>query len=245
MSTSLDLLTHCVNSYDVAYCCVESYAGYLMSVLRDRKKAALRATIVRSAVDLFVERGYDAVGMEEIAYASMCSRSTLNRYFGTKEDVLFPAVPEVIAGLRGALDSAVSTDDRWSAARRVVTTQLQRFFDNFEPDMRVAIMRLWFNEPVPRRRYLEIAHEWEGILKEYFAAGLPDDPATRFYTQVHASAIVSALRAVLNAAIESGDDIGTLADEAFGMLEKGLPTVPKPKRRKPTAGGRRPRSAAG
>jgi AcrR family transcriptional regulator len=206
-----------------------------MSALRERKKAALRATIVRSAVELFVERGYDSVGMEEIAYASMCSRSTLNRYFGTKEDVLFPAVPEVIEGLRSGLDNTTPSDDRWSAARQAVTTQLGRFFDNFEPDLRVDIMRLWFNEPVPRRRYLEIAHEWEEILKGYFAAGMPDDPATHLYTQVLASAMASALRAVLHAAIETGDDISTLADAAFGMLETGLPTAPKFHQRKKVA----------
>src|SRR5262245_14761241 len=128
-----------------------------MSALRERKKAALRATIVRAAVELFVERGYDAVGMEEIAHASMCSRSTLNRYFGTKEDVLFAAVPDVIAGLRDALDNAAPTDDRWDFARHTVTTQLGRFVDNVDPDLRPTIMRLWFNEPALRRRYLEIA----------------------------------------------------------------------------------------
>jgi AcrR family transcriptional regulator len=197
-----------------------------MSALRERKKAALRATIVRAAVELFVQRGYDAVGMEEIANASMCSRSTLNRYFGTKEDVLFPAVPDVIAGLRDALVNAPPTDDRWRFARRAVTTQLERFVDNVDPDLRATIMRLWFNEPGPRGRYLEVAHEWEGILKRYFAAGLPDDPDTHLHTQVHAAAMVSALRAVLHTAIESGDDIGTLADTAFGMLEQGLPTTP-------------------
>jgi AcrR family transcriptional regulator len=209
--------------------------GYLMSALRERKKAALRATIVRSAVGLFVERGYDAVGMEEIAHASMCSRSTLNRYFGTKEDVLFPAVPEVIAGLRDALDTAAPTDDRWLFARHAVTTQLGRFFDNVDPDLRATIMRLWFNEPALRRRYLEVAHEWENILKRFFATDLPDDPAAHLETQVLASAMVSALRAVLHTSIESGEDIGTLADAAFGMLERGLPTTPKWRRAKRAA----------
>jgi AcrR family transcriptional regulator len=203
-----------------------------MSALRERKKAALRATIVRSAVELFVQRGYDSVGMEEIACASMCSRSTLNRYFGTKEDVLFPAVPEVVQGLRRELESVAAADDRWTAARQAVTTQLSQFFENFEPDLRTTIMRLWFAEPAPRRRYLEIAYEWEEILKDYFAAGLPDDPTNHLQTQVLASAMVSALRAVLHAAIETGDDIGALADAAFGMLETGLPTAPKFKRRR-------------
>jgi AcrR family transcriptional regulator len=202
-----------------------------MSALRERKKAALSATIVRSAVELFEQRGYDSVGMEEIAYASMCSRSTLNRYFGTKEDVLFPAVPEVVDGLRHALDGAPRKGDRWAIARAAVTAQLEQFFENFEPDLRVPIMRLWFTEAVPRRRYLEIAHEWEEILKGYFAAGLPNNANTHLRTQVLASAMASALRAVLHAAIETGDDVASLADAAFGMLEAGLPGAPAPRRR--------------
>ena len=44
--------------------------------------------------------------------------------------------------------------------------------------------------------------------------------------------MVSALRAVLHAAIETGDDITTLADAAFGMLEAGLPAALVPTRRK-------------
>ena len=203
-----------------------------MSSLRERKRAALRATIVRSAVELFAQRGYDAVGMEDIAHASMCSRSTLNRYFGAKEDVLFPAVPEVIAGLRDRLDEAGTPMDRWATARRAVTTQLSHFFENFEPDLRFTIMQLWFTESALRRKYLEIAYEWEQILKGYFATGLADDPTTHLRTQVLASAMVSALRAVLHAAIETEDDIATLADEAFGMLEAGLPSIPKANRRR-------------
>ena len=202
-----------------------------MSALRERKKAALRATIVRSAVELFTERGYDAVGMEDIAHASMCSRSTLNRYFGAKEDVLFPAVPEVIAGLRDRLAETGTTGDRWATARLVVTAQLGQFFENFESDLRVTIMRLWFTETALRRRYLEVAYEWEQILRAYFAAGSADNPISHLRTDVLASSMVSALRAVLHAAIETGDDIAKLADVAFGMLEAGLPSTPKARRR--------------
>lgn len=122
-----------------------------MSALRERKKAALRATIVRSAVELFVQRGCDAVGMEGIAHASMCSHSTLNRYFGTKEDVLFPAVPKSSRGCGGRWTMPPGRGDRWTIARAAVTTQLGQFFENFGPDLRVTIMRLWFTESGPRR----------------------------------------------------------------------------------------------
>jgi AcrR family transcriptional regulator len=192
-----------------------------MTDLRARKKAALSATIVRRAVELFVDRGYEAVGAEEIAAASMCSRSTLNRYFGTKEDILFGAAPEVVAGLREALDAAPATGDRWQLARAAVIFQLERFFDTFEPDLRATCTRLWFTEPALRRRYLEIAHEFEDILKQYFAQGLPDDPVAHLRVQVQASCMVSALRAVLHATIESGYPVKILADIAFSMVESG------------------------
>jgi AcrR family transcriptional regulator len=193
-----------------------------MADLRERKKAALRTTIVRCAVELFVARGYEAVGVEEIANASMCSRSTFNRYFGSKDDVLFPGAPEVVEGLRRALSGAAATDDPWVVARAAVVTQLGRFFDTFDPDLRVTCMRLWFTEPAPRRRYLEIAYEFEEILKGYFATGLPGDTETHLRVQVLAAAMVSALRAVLHATIESGEELNALADTAFGMLEAGV-----------------------
>ena len=193
--------------------------------LRTRKKAALRATIVRCAIGLFVERGYESVVVEEIVDAAMCSRSTFNRYFGSKEDVLFPGAPEVVSGLHDALSSASATTDRWSTARAAVTAQLRSFFDTFDPDLRVTCMRLWFTEAAPRRRYLEIAYEFEKILNGYFAAGLPDNAETLLRVQVLASAMVSALRAVLHATIESGDDVGDLAATAFGMIEAGVPAT--------------------
>lgn len=196
-----------------------------MADLRERKKAALRATIVRCALRLFVERGYDAVGVEEIAEASMCSRSTFNRYFGSKDDVLFPGAREVATGLHEALHSASATSDRWAVARTAVIAQLRVFFDTFDTDLRVTCMRLWFTEPAPRRRYLEIAYEFEEILKGYFATGLSDDAETHMRVQVLASTMVSALRAVLHATIESGDDVGHLAETAFGLVETGVPAA--------------------
>jgi AcrR family transcriptional regulator len=199
-----------------------------MADLRERKKAALRATIVRTAVDLFVTRGYDAVGVEEIASASMCSRSTFNRYIGTKEDVLFPSAAEVVAGLKEALDRADPTNDKWHVAKAAVIAQLAQFFDTFDtfdPGLRVTCMRFWFDEPAPRRRYLEIAHAFEEILKAYFASDLPDDPHTHLRVQVLAAAMVSALRAVLHATIESGETLDSLAETAFGMVEQGVATA--------------------
>ncbi|NMO91581.1 TetR/AcrR family transcriptional regulator [Actinomycetospora sp. TBRC 11914] len=213
-----------------------------MSALRERKKAALRGTIVRCAVELFVERGYDAVSMEDIATTAMCSRSTLNRYFGTKEDVLFDSTTEITEHLREQLRHT-DGPDRWALARDAVTAHLAEFFENVESDLRVDIMQLWFSEPALLRRYLSIVYEWETILREFFSAGLPRSPGTRLRVELLATAMSSALRAATTTALDFDGDAAVLTAEAFEYLEHGLPTLPGDVDVSPGAGRADPRFA--
>ncbi|TDU91569.1 TetR family transcriptional regulator [Kribbella voronezhensis] len=56
--------------------------------LRERWRVKARRTIQECALDLFDERGYGAVTIEEIAAAAEVSPSSVYRYFGTKEGIL-------------------------------------------------------------------------------------------------------------------------------------------------------------
>ncbi len=56
--------------------------------MRERKKAAAKAAVVKAALDLFGERGYDAVSVAEICEAADVARRSFFRYFGTKEDLI-------------------------------------------------------------------------------------------------------------------------------------------------------------
>jgi AcrR family transcriptional regulator len=56
--------------------------------LRKRKRLSAIRTIQEQALDLFDERGFDAVTIEEIAAAAEVSPSSVYRYFGTKEGLL-------------------------------------------------------------------------------------------------------------------------------------------------------------
>ncbi|GAA3246360.1 TetR/AcrR family transcriptional regulator [Streptomyces sp. XM83C] len=56
---------------------------------RERKKAATRRAIADAALRLFLERGYDDVGIREIADAADVSTTTLFKHFPVKEALVF------------------------------------------------------------------------------------------------------------------------------------------------------------
>ncbi|WP_411124052.1 TetR/AcrR family transcriptional regulator [Streptomyces sp. x-19] len=56
---------------------------------RERKKAATRQKIAESALRLFLERGYDAVGIRDVAAEADVAVTTLFSHFGSKEALVF------------------------------------------------------------------------------------------------------------------------------------------------------------
>jgi AcrR family transcriptional regulator len=57
--------------------------------LRERKKQRTRDTLLRSALVLFTERGYEATTVDDIAEAAEVSQRTFFRYFASKEEAAF------------------------------------------------------------------------------------------------------------------------------------------------------------
>ncbi|MET9700224.1 TetR family transcriptional regulator [Streptomyces sp. NPDC006529] len=56
--------------------------------LREAKKQRTRQQLAATALELFLERGFDAVSVADVAAAAEVSKPTLFRYFPSKEDLL-------------------------------------------------------------------------------------------------------------------------------------------------------------
>jgi AcrR family transcriptional regulator len=82
--------------------------------LRERKKQKTRNTIIKVALELFAERGYEQTTIAEIADAAEVSPRTIFAYFPTKEDIVFCQLPEAQERLGQALrerpDGATALD---------------------------------------------------------------------------------------------------------------------------------------
>lgn len=71
--------------------------------LRERKKRLLRQQLSSTATAMFMERGFEAVRVAEIADACGVSEKTVFNYFPTKEALLLDRPDETATALRAAL----------------------------------------------------------------------------------------------------------------------------------------------
>lgn len=84
---------------------------------RERKKAQTRQAIADAALELFLERGYDDVGVREVAEVADVALSTLFKHFPTKESLIFDMDDELEAGLVEAVNSCTSEPEVLRALR--------------------------------------------------------------------------------------------------------------------------------
>jgi AcrR family transcriptional regulator len=90
--------------------------------LREQRKLRTRAAIAAAALELFAERGYDAVTVAEVAAAARVGERTLYRYFADKEDLLFAEDADWRAALQAAIDQQPAGAAPFTVLRRASAT---------------------------------------------------------------------------------------------------------------------------
>lgn len=97
--------------------------------LTARKRRRAKEAIRQAALDLFSERGFDAVSVTDIAERAEVGRTTFFRYFGDKQEVLFgdsaPAVPDTVGEPPPAEQIGSSMTAALAAARRLVVRYVE------------------------------------------------------------------------------------------------------------------------
>jgi AcrR family transcriptional regulator len=73
--------------------------------LREQKKRLMRQQLSDTATEMFMERGFDAVRVSEVAAACGVSQKTVFNYFPTKESLLLDRWDSTMASLRTGMAS--------------------------------------------------------------------------------------------------------------------------------------------
>ncbi|WP_329533543.1 TetR/AcrR family transcriptional regulator [Streptomyces sp. NBC_01450] len=193
--------------------------------LRERKKQRMYGAVSDIAIGLFLEKGFDAVSVAEVAAAAEISKPTLFRYFPTKEDLVLHRFAD---HEDEAARVAVQGPSPVAALRRHFLDGLERSDPitglNDAPQV-LAYHRLLYGTPSLAARLSGYLERSEAALAE----ALGDDLGARLAAgQIIAVQRILALenwrRIAAGEAVEQvRPDAVAAAEEAFTQLGAGLP----------------------
>src|SRR5918996_599732 len=85
--------------------------------LRQRKKRQTRDAIVRVAMELFADRGFEATTIADIASAADIAPRTFFSYFASKEEAVFPKFEMAFADFERAMSERAAGTTALEALR--------------------------------------------------------------------------------------------------------------------------------
>lgn len=188
--------------------------------LRERKKLKTRAGIQREAMRLFLEKGFEATTIEEIAEAAEISPSTFFNYFPTKEDVVFQ--DELDPLILAAFNAQPEGTNPIRALRNAMKTVFGQMTPEQDTVMRERMV-LMASTPELRSAMLSQFADLVDQIAELMAGRVGRKP-TDFAVRNLAGALLGVMMsALLIAARNPKTELIDVADEALAHLEAGLP----------------------
>lgn len=176
---------------------------------RERKKAATRQKIADTAVRLFLERGYDAVGIRDVAAEADVAVTTLFSHFTSKEALVFEQEENFEQRLTEAVSGRSADEPLIPALRREIRDMVRHCASDGAAPIRHLIDR----SPA-LRQYEESMHlRYTESLATAIAADL-DPPSTTTACRALARFVIDAYSLAREAA-----DPDTAVDEIFRMIE--------------------------
>lgn len=168
--------------------------------LRARKRAETHARIQAAALRLFLERGFEATTMDDIARAADVSRRSLFHYFASKEEIVFSAKADFPDHLRQAVAGRPVDEPLFDMVENALVDMARRHLSAQTRDL----ARLIRDTPALRAGDQAKYEKVERVLAEALAGrkGLPE---TDIRCRVAAAAAIALLK-LATAAWLDGDE---------------------------------------
>ncbi len=188
--------------------------------LRERRRAAAIRRIQEAALDLFDERGFENVTIEEIAEAAEVSPSSVYRYLGTKEGIVL--YDEFDFRLIDAVEAELASHPPVEAVRRALASVMAAFFGRDE-ELARRKLRYAFENPHLQAATTEQVDQFSQLVADALARAAGRD-ANELEIQVIASTLVWALTTAARIWHAEGyaRPLQPLLDDALAVVERGL-----------------------
>jgi AcrR family transcriptional regulator len=188
--------------------------------LRERKKFAAMRRIQEVAMDLFDEREFADVTIEEIAETADVSPSSVYRYFGTKEQVVL--WDDFDVRLLDSFEAEFASHRPVEAMRRSLSGAITELF-NRDDDLVKRKTRYALEEPALRPALLEQTDVFTQRVAEAFARA-SGQAADELEPQVVAATLIAALMAAARHWYSHGyqNPVVDEFEQALAIVERGL-----------------------
>lgn len=193
--------------------------------LRERNRERTRAELAAAALALFVERGFDAVTVDDIAEGAGVSRRTFFRYFESKEDAVLPYEEDRLDQLRDALaDRPRGEPVLLSIRHATMAIGIELSQEPLRRTESLQRMRIIEANPSVHARSLELQSRMESEICQLVADHLGVEASTSLEANVVAGASIAAIRAAAHVWLSTGGtgEFTDMVDQAYDVLDTGL-----------------------
>ncbi|KOU02503.1 MULTISPECIES: helix-turn-helix domain-containing protein [unclassified Streptomyces] len=171
------------------------------STLRAQRRAETQRMIQTLAVRMFVERGYDATTVADIAEAAGVAPMTVYRHFPTKEDLVLvdqngPLVAEHIAATSPAQPLVRRIGSALVAAAATLTGGARPDDPATDDTFLLARLQLMISTPALRARHLDSHYALQQAIVDALADDATD-PDAAFRARAAAGACLAAMHTAL------------------------------------------------
>ena len=195
--------------------------------LRERKKRATRMALSQATIALCVQRGWDAVTVEDIAAAADVSVRTFRNYFSGKAEAFAASHLERALLVAEELRTRPAEEPLWDAITAAVHARFAGSGDG-RSDQRPwrTALRLILAEPALQGEFLKAEASAQRELAAAIAERTGLDVDKHMYPKLVATVAGSAIGVATEHWLLADEDIpvGELIDQALAQVVAGLPT---------------------
>ena len=188
-----------------------------------RRRSTTRDHITHVALELFANRGFDDVSVDDVAHAAGISRRTLFRYFSSKNAIPWADFDASLTDLRDLLN-AVPHDVPLDAALRSALLEFNSFDESETPRHRRR-MQVILQTDALQAYSMTMYAGWRGVIAAFVARRLDTKPTALVPQTVAWTVLGVALTAYEQWLADETVSLPDALGEAFDIVRDGLRAV--------------------
>lgn len=193
------------------------YHRRMSETLRERTRRLVQGELLTVAQVLFVEKGYEAVTVEEIAAAAGMSKRSFFRYFASKDALVLGKYDRQGEAFAEALRARPSEEEPWVALRRMFDDVVAYVSDPEKGRRALELDRVINSSEALRAGYLERMERAQRLIADVLV-----DRSGTTIDRFDALALVAAAFAAMSTAHAYAADTGRGMDDALDQAMRAI-----------------------